>query len=196
MKGNWNFLQKLGLILVLLSFSLLLGSELYTKWNSSQIELLNQQLLAAIPQRSAGDPMNYSESAMPVIQLEGKDFSGLLQVKKFGVTLPIGAGWDRDGIVTYPRRFSGSAYDNSLILGGSSRKGMFDFLGSLDIGDRITVTDLQGAQFSYEISRIDRRKNADLNTLQDSDSDLTLFALDESTMVYIIARGTFSPYAQ
>ena len=193
MKAKWNLLQKLGLLLVLISFVLLLGSEVYTVLNRNRVEKLNQQILAAMPQRNAGDPMNYSDPSMPVLQLDGEDFSGILLCKAFGVTLPIGSSWNRNAIAGYPHRFWGSAYDNSLILGGSTRKGQLDFLGKLDLGDRFTVTDLQGAEFTYEVTRIDRRDNADMETLQDPESHLVVFAREESTLQYIIVRCVFTP---
>lgn len=192
MRGKGNPLQKLGLILVLLSCVLLIGSELLALYNRARVEKLTEQILLSLPDSSEGDPENYSDPRMPVLQLEGADFSGLIQVPSFGVTLPMGSDWDPGLISRYPCRFWGSAYDHSLILGGSSRKGQFDFCSRLDLGDRILVTDMTGARFSYEVVRIDRREQVDLDVFRETESHLTLFTRDETSGSYIVVSCIFS----
>ena len=107
--------------------------------------------------------------------------------------LPIYSSWEDGSVAKYPCRFWGSAYDNSLIVGGSDRKGQFDFCSRLDLGDKIRITDMTGTEFSYEVVRIDRRKQADLQTFEEVDCDLTLFVRDSSTLNYIIVRCDFAP---
>ena len=192
MSGKLNLLQKLGLVLVLASCVLLIGSELMALHNRSAVEKLTAQLRARLPDVTEGDPGNYSDPEMPVLQLDGQDFSALIQVPAFGVSLPVGSSWDAGRISQYPCRFWGSVYDNSLIVGGSSREGQFDFCGRLDLGYKILVTDMTGARFSYEVIRIDRRSHADPETLGEADCDLILFARDSGTLDYIIVRCTFA----
>lgn len=192
MKDKLNLLQKLGLGLILISCVLLLGSEFFTIRNRSSAQDLAGQLESFLPERCEGDPENYSDISMPVLQLNGTDFSGLIQVPAFGISLPMGNHWDRTAVTKYPCRFWGSLYDHSLIIGGSSGKGQFDFFGRLDLGDKISVTDMTGTKFSYEVVRIDRRKNADIETLQETAYDLTLFVHDSSSLDYILVRCLFS----
>lgn len=194
MNGKMNLLQKAGLLLVLVSSVLLLGSELMAARNQTVTKKLTVQIKANIPVISEGDPENYSDAGMPVLQLEGKDFAGLLQVPSFGVNLPIGSSWDVAAVSQYPCRFWGSAYDNSLIVGGSGRKGQFDFCGKLDLGEKILVTDMAGARFSYEVVRIDRRNHADMECFEESEADLILFVRESSSRSYIIVRCQFAPY--
>ena len=159
MKEKWNLLQKLGLLLIAASCLLLLGSELMAKKNQSNAKSLAAQLKSILPDRTEGDPANYSDPAMPVLQLDGEDFSGLLEVPAFGVCLPVGAAWDSAAASRYPCCFWGSLYDNSMIL-GSNADDQLAFCGKLDLGQKIRVTDMTGTEFSYETARIDRRKHA------------------------------------
>lgn len=195
MMGKWNLLQKLGLLLVILSCVLLLGSELFAMHNSTSAQNLAEKLKAVLPERTEGNPENYSETVMPILQLKKQDFSGLLEIPDYGVSLPVGSSWNRTMVFRYPCRFWGSAYDQSLIIGGSGRKGQLDVCGKLDLGDRILLTDVAGARFSYEVNRIDRRKHADMDTFGEYDSDLVLFAEDSASSGYIIVRCQFSPRA-
>ena len=190
MRTKPNLLQILGLTLVLISAIVLMGSEFLAIRNQKAAHSLAERLQGAIPAVSEGDPQNYSNPAMPVLQLEGEDYSGLIQVPAFGVCLPLGSDWDSRTVSRYPCRFSGSVYDNSLIVGGS--KDQFDFCSRIDLGDHVTVTDMTGARFSYEVVRIDRRAHAEATVLQEGNFHLTLFAPDEATGNYIILRCEFA----
>lgn len=193
MKGKMNLLQKAGVLLVAVGCLLALGTELLGEWNRRTTENLGQQIRASLPRITEGNPENYTDMDMPVLQLEQEDFCGLLQVPAFGVSLPIGANWKNNVVSRYPNRFWGSAYDNSLIIGGSGRKDQFAFCGKLDLGDEIRVTDMTGAQFSYEVAAIDRSSHANMDVFQQKQSDLILFARDNMTLDYIIVRGLFVP---
>lgn len=186
MMGRLNWFQKLGFLLILLSGLILLGSELMAGRNRAQTEKLIEQMEAILPENGQGLPEVYSDPAMPVLQLEGEDFCGLLKVPSYGVTLPVGSEWDDGSIAAYPRRFWGSAYDRSLVIGGSDRKGQFDFCARLDIGDKVRVTDMEGTCFSYEVVRIDRKKQLDAETLLENQWDLTLFTQESDSRNYIL----------
>jgi len=193
MKKNAVLLQKLGFALVLLSFVILVGSELLAVSNRSATRNLTEQIRSGLAERTQGNPLDYTDARMPVLQLEGEDFSGLIEVPAFGVALPLGSSWNSHKLNSYPCCFWGSVYDNSLIVGGSGQKDQFAFCRSLDLGDKIRITDMTGVQFSYEVTRIDRRKHADMETFLESEGHLTLFAKDEQSLDYIIVRCEIVP---
>ena len=193
MNKNAPLLLKTGLFLVLLSFVLLAGSEILAVCNRAATRKLTEQIRSGFDERTEGDPDGYSDLQMPVLQLEGEDFSGLIEVPAFGVALPLGSSWNSHKLNSYPCCFWGSVYDNSLIVGGSGQKDQFAFCRSLDLGDKIRITDMTGVQFSYEVTRIDRRKHADMETFLESEGHLTLFAKDEQSLDYIIVRCEIVP---
>ena len=192
MSKTGNLLLKVGLFLILASCLLLIGSELLTARRQEAAQALAMQIQSHLPAPAEGSPADYSDPAMPVLQLDGTDYSCLVEVPSFGITLPVASQWDSSRVSHYPCRFWGSAYDNSLIIGGSGRKGQFDFCGRVDLGHKITVTDMAGSRFCYEVARIDRRKDADAATLQTEAWDLALFMRDAATMDYIIVRCRFT----
>lgn len=192
MKGIWSVIQKLGILLTALSFLFLVGTELISAGNRAAAEDLAIQIEELLPRRSEGDPANYSDPAMPSLEIDGEDFCGLLKVPSFGVTLPLHSSWDNASAAKYPCRFWGSVYDNSLIVGGSGGKGQLDFCNKLDLGDKIRITDMTGTEFTYETVRIDRRKHADMQTFEEMDSDLVLFAPEGNSGGYIIVRCDLS----
>ena len=193
MKGKWNWFQKVGFLLIAVSFLWLLGSELLARNNQVAAQRIAGQILEVIPESGEGFPEGYSNPAMPVLQMEGTDFSAIVRVPAFGITLPVADDWAGGSISAYPRRFWGSAYDDSLILGGSSRQGQFAFCGQMDLGDAIVVTDMTGTEFSYEVAGIDRCKKADMEILAEDGYGLTLFTRESATGKYIVVRCVFSP---
>ena len=182
-----KFLQKLGVFLIFLSLALLIGSEVSAKINCGKVEALAERLEAMLPATRQGDPVDYSDPNMPVLHLEGRDYVALLQVPAYGVSLPVASDWSTN-LTAGPCRFWGSAYDSSLILGGSHRAGQLDFCGRLDIGDKITITDMAGARFTYETVKIERSPNADAEKLLAGQWDLTLFVRDSASTNYILVR--------
>ena len=69
----------------------------------------------------------------------------------------------------------GSVYDGTLIVGGRSEDGNFDFIDQLDAGEELTFTDMIGRVFRYMVRKICHADNARAETLADSESALTLF---------------------
>jgi sortase A len=193
MKKNTNFLQKMGIGLVLLSFILLLGSEIFAISNRTATRKLTEQLRNSLPERTQGDPQGYSDPRMPALQLQGTDFLGLIEMPAYGVALPLGSSWNQGALNRHPCRFQGSVYDSSLIVGGSGTKGQFDIFGRMELGDKIRITDMTGAQFSYKVTDIDRRSHADMEIFREKERDLILFARDQETSNYILVRCLLAP---
>lgn len=191
MRGKGNLFQLLGIALILLSGALLLGSQALARHRSAEAKALAQQIEARLPAPRAGTTEDYSDPAMPVWQLQGEDFLGLVEVPSFGVTLPIHSLWEDSRLSSYPCRYWGSIYDGTLILGGSSNAGQFDFCEKLDLGEKIIITDMQGTEFSCAVERIDRAKALDYEMLSEGGYPLTLFS-GTAAGNYIVIRCVFS----
>jgi len=125
---------------------------------------------------------------MPVLSVEGQDVVAVVELPAYGVRLPVGSTWDAGGVTAYPRRFSGSAYDRTLVIGGSDRAGQLDCLERVEIGDTVTVTDMTGGVFTYEVTRADRFDSAETEKLVDPATHLTLFVRDTYALEYVLVR--------
>jgi len=193
-KKNFSYLQILGIGLILCSAGLLLFQHFRAHSAVKSAKAVVSQIEALLPVRSTGVPGIYADPAMPVLELDGEDFSGLLDVPAFGVTLPVGSIWDTGKLGFYPCRFWGSANDNSLVIGGTDQQGQFDFCDKIDLGAIITVTDMTGAEFTYSVSQVDRAKHADTGWLCSEDHDLTLFARANFSLEYIAVRCSLSSH--
>ena len=190
-KRKFPLLLVLGICLILASVSLVLDFQIRMHMgvqHSQKILSIMEQLL---PERSPGVPGIYLTSGMPVLEIENVDYVAMLEVPSFGIALPVADQWDSNKLFQSPSRFFGSAYDNSLIIGGVDDPRQFGFCDKIEHGAQITVTDMTGAQFTYTVSSVDRAKHADAQWLMDADCDLTLFCHDIYSMEYIAVRCVF-----
>ena len=174
-KGFSVLLVTLG-ILLLAAAAALLGMRLTReKQGAADIPSLVEIIEAALPERSAGVMENRADSTMAAVEIDGIDVIGLLELPGRGIKLPVGAEWDSSQQGFRPAKFSGSVYDGTLIVGGSSEAGNFDFADQLDAGEEVTFTDMTGRIFRYTVRKISHADNARADTLAGAEDMLTLF---------------------
>ena len=138
--------------------------------------------------RISGVSGEYSDSVMPVLEISGVDYVALLEIPAQGVVLPVSDQWNSTGLSRSPARFSGSAYDSTLVIGGADHPGQFGFCDEIEHDAVLNITDMTGVQFSYIVSRVDRAKHAQTQWLQNEEYDLTLFCRSAYSMEYIAVR--------
>lgn len=187
-KEKWNLFQRLGLLLILMGAGLLVFSGL-RGWRTGAV---TEQIESRLPDRITGYSGIYADPAMPVLQIQGRDFCGLIDFPAYGRKLPVSGSWEPGKLSVCPSRFWGSAYDGSLVIGGSELKGQFDFFDRIDMGDMITVTDMTGAEFDYQVVWVERSSEADPQWLLSPEYDLTLFAREAFSLNYISVRCILS----
>ena len=174
----------LGLALLALSLGGLLLLHLGDNRGQKDAEALLQQLDTLLPAGHPGVPDTYRVPNMPTLEADGRDIVAIVEIPAYGLRLPVLASWDAGSALGIPRRFSGSAYDGTLIIGGSAAQ--FACFAQIPAGTAVTVTDMTGAVFSYTVTRIGRSTSADAATL--SGSKLTLFARQTYSLEYILLR--------
>ena len=180
-----KLLISLGFALLTLSLGALLLLHLADSRAQKDAEALLGQLDTLLPASHPGLPDTYRVSAMPTLEVDGRDIVAILEIPAYGLRLPVLATWDAGSALGIPRRLSGSAYDGTLIIGGGSQ---FACFREIPNGTAVTVTDMTGAVFSYTVSRIGRSMRADPETL--AGSHLTLFTRQQTNLEYILLRCT------
>lgn len=178
----------LSICLILMSLSLLAIFQIRMHLGAQQCKNIVSLMDQILPDRTAGIPGMNPASCMPVLEIEGTDYVALLEIPSFGITLPVADKWQSNKLPGSPARFYGSAYDNTLIIGGADDSRQFGFCDKIELGALVTVTDMTGARFSYAVSSVERAKHAKTQWLADADCDLTLFCYDIYSMEYIAVR--------
>ena len=141
-----------------------------------------QQLDAALPPLHPGTRDTYRVMEMPVLEIDGHDIIAIVEIPAFSLRLPVQSSWEQGSAL--PRRFSGSVYDDSLIIGGTSAQ--FACFAQIPNDTVVTVTDMTGAVFTYTVTRIGRSAAADPAAL--TGSRLTLFTRQQTNLEYILLR--------
>ena len=191
-KRNMPPVMILGVCLVLISLCLFLGFQIRQEVGVRQCRRILSDIEAVLPDETAGVPGLQTNPGMPMLEMEGTDYVAILDIPSFGLTLPVADLWDSNRLFRSPARFYGSAYDNTLILGGADDPRQFGFCDKIQPDAQVTVTDMTGARFTYTVSRVERAKHAETAWLMDTGGALTLFCHDSYTMEYIAVRCDFA----
>lgn len=171
-------LMILGILLIAASASTVILSHTAQKQAAEGAKQDVTALFSLIPDIYSGAPDGRSNTAMAALELNGTDFSGILEVPLYDAVLPLCSTWDKRDVNSHPCIYTGSMYDSSLVIGGSGNRGQLDFLKWLTGGDRVSVTDMTGLRYSYLVSDVMATKDVSYENLTAQDADLILFARD------------------
>ena len=112
---------------------------------------------------------------MPVVEEDGEDYVCVLDIPVLDLHLPVISELSYPALKKAPCRYEGSAYTDDLIIGAHNYKTHFGTLKVLEPGDEILLTDMDGNQFHYEVSKVETLDGGDLPGLESGDWDMTLF---------------------
>lgn len=185
-KPLFPILIALGLA-VLTGAAILIISEIAKTPELPEKDAVLKAICEIMPQtRQKGMKEDRYNPEMPAYTYEGTDYAGILAVDSKSVTEPVLSLWNEKEAGVFPCRYSGNAYDGSLVIGGST--GNLRFVEEVDPGDKITFTDVKGNEFVYEVAVVNHSQDADEETLNSGESDLVIFTGFSNGSGYVIAR--------
>ena len=158
------------------------------QWNIRAFEQQSQNyvhtLRSLIPEPQSAALEERRNNAMPVLSLDGTDFIGILEIPRYDSVLPVCANWDNP--IRYPCCLSGSIYDGTIQIGGTSQTGQYDFYREISVGDSVFFTDMEGNRYTLTVSNLRYEKHADASALQSCEASLTLFIKNIYAFEYLI----------
>jgi sortase A len=94
--------------------------------------------------------------------------------------------WSDRNLKLAPCRYSGTVYQDDLVISGHNYKTHFGRLNRISIGDRITFTDIDGNVFEFEVAEVEVLEATAIEDMISSDWQLTLFTCtyDGTTQVH------------
>ena len=112
---------------------------------------------------------------MPAVEVDGGRYIGVLEVPALGLELPVMETWSYPNLRVAPCRYSGSAYQDDMIVAAHNYKTHFGQLKELRPGDEVRFTDTEGNVFRYAVAELETLGKYDVEEMTSGDWDLTLF---------------------
>ena len=112
---------------------------------------------------------------MPAVEVDGGRYIGVLEVPSLGLELPVMETWSYPNLRVAPCRYSGSAYQDDMIVAAHNYKTHFGQLKELRPGDEVRFTDTAGNVFRYAVAELETLGKYDVEEMTSGDWDLTLF---------------------
>ena len=112
---------------------------------------------------------------MPAVEVDGGRYIGVLEVPSLGLELPVMETWSYPNLRVAPCRYSGSAYQDDMIVAAHNYKTHFGQLKELRPGDEVRFTDTEGNVFRYAVAELETLGKYDVEEMTSGDWALTLF---------------------
>lgn len=176
--------------LLLIAAALFLS--VYNEWESREARDSARQVIAqlcdALP-TEAGEPTTLPDvrREMPVKTINGRDYIGVLSIPSLELELPVISQWDYPALKVAPCRYSGSLYQDNLIICAHNYASHFGKLKELQPGDIVLFTDMDEHVVTFQMVERETLNPMDAEGMEAGDWDLTLFTctIDGQTRVTI-----------
>ena len=127
---------------------------------------------------------------MPTVTVEGNDYIGQMDIDALGLSLPVISEWSYPALKVAPCRYTGSAYQDNMIIAAHNYSSHFGRLSQLSAGDAVRFTDVDGNVFTYTVSQIEDLPGTAIEEMQAGDWDLTLFTCTLGGRTRVTVRCT------
>ena len=116
-----------------------------------------------------------ADREMPVQTINGRDYIGVLTIPSLELELPVLSQWDYPALKVAPCRYSGSLYQDNLILCAHNYASHFGKLKNHRVGDTAILTDMDENVVRFQLAAQETIQPEDLEAMEAGDWDLTLF---------------------
>ena len=143
------------------------------------LEAVEAAIPSAVPAATAGDAAEPTETPqtaeLPVVEVEGYDCIGYLEIPALSLSLPVLSEWDYPRLRIAPCRQFGSPYTDDLVIAAHNYETHFGRLKELAVGERVIFTDMTGKINSYCVEKVETLQPDAVETVQESGYALVLY---------------------
>ena len=125
---------------------------------------------------------------MPETVIDGVAYIGTLEIPELELNLPIISTTTKANLRIAPCRYEGSAYLDNLVIGAHNYDSHFGRLKTLSYGDEISMVDLDGNVFAYEVADMETLQPYQTEDLVGSDWPLTLYTCTVGGQTRVVIR--------
>lgn len=116
-----------------------------------------------------------AQREMPEKTVNGRAYIGVLSIPSLNLELPVLSQWSYPNLKDAPCRYSGSLYQNDLIICAHNYASHFGRLKTLQPGDTLLFTDMDDQVVSFQMVEQETLDPYDQEAMTTGDWDLTLF---------------------
>lgn len=125
---------------------------------------------------------------MPVKEIDGHTYVGILEIFSLGIELPIMEEWSYPNFRISPCVYEGTPYKNNLIVAAHNYRSHFGNIKQLVQGDKISFTDMHNNVFNYEVLYSEVIDRDAVSELKAGEWDLTLFTCTPGGRSRVVVR--------
>lgn len=116
-----------------------------------------------------------ADREMPVQTVDNRDYIGVLTIPALELELPVISQWDYPSLKVAPCRYSGSLYQNNLIICAHNYASHFGKLKNLHVGDIAMFTDMAENTVTFQMVERETIQPEDLEAMDAGNWDMTLY---------------------
>ena len=113
--------------------------------------------------------------AMTFIEIDGDRYVGILEIPSIDLTLPIMGEWSYNRLRTAPCLYTGSVYQDNMVIAGHNYARHFSPIKNLPEGTIVLFTDGENRIFEYEIAWVEVLDGTQVKDMVTGEWDMTLF---------------------
>lgn len=129
-----------------------------------------------------------AQREMPEKTVDGRDYIGVLSIPTLQLELPVMSRWSYPNLKEAPCRYSGSLYQNNLIICAHNYASHFGKLKTLQPGDTLLFTDMDDQVVSFQMVEQETLEPNDEEAMATGDWDLTLFTCTPGGQTRVTVR--------
>ena len=173
----------LGLLLIAAALFLSAYNEMESHEARNSAQQVIAQMCQTLPTETAAETeapaipeyLLDADREMPVKTINGRDYIGVLTIPSLELELPVLSQWDYPALKVAPCRYSGSLYQDNLIICAHNYASHFGKLKNLRVGDTAIFTDMAENVVRFQLAAQETIQPEDLEAMEAGDWDLTLF---------------------
>ncbi len=125
---------------------------------------------------------------MTVEQIAGRGYVGILEIPSLGLVLPVLDDCTDANLKSAPCRYHGSVAEDNLVIAGHNYKQHFGYLPDVEIGDKVMFTDMDGAEYRYQVDAVQVLAANAVKEMNESEWELSLYTCTYSGSERITVR--------
>lgn len=178
-KKKGTLLMTMGLLLI--AAALFLTG--YNMWDGMRAGKSAKRILKEMPDRQVEekakdeepDYVKNPDMEMPTVKIDGYRYIGTLSIPSVQMELPVMSEWSYPKLRIAPCRYSGSVYQNHMVIAAHNYNTHFGLLKKVSMGDEVRFTDVEGHTFYYQVASMETLQPTAVEEMDTENWPLTLF---------------------